>query len=102
MSLDLIQIARIQAQLAALETPEAPPLTSEELQHYWDRGNERRPIRPRHSDNTKVNIVNGQRRWIAFCASLPNAPAWKPPFENTELGQQGSCRVIRQVPGAEA
>ena len=22
-------------------------------------------------DNTKVNIVDGQRRWIGFCESLP-------------------------------
>ena len=54
-TLDLAQIGRIQEELAELETPEARPLTSEELQYIWDRGKSRRPFRPNRSDNTKQN-----------------------------------------------
>lgn len=62
-AIDLDQIERIRGQLAELDVPEAPPpLTSEELQYFWDRGNKRRPLPPNHADNTKVNIVDGTRR----------------------------------------
>ncbi len=71
-------IGRIQAQLAELEAPEAPPLTSEELQYIWDRGNNRRPLRPNHSENYKLNLVDGQRRWIKFCKDLHGSSDWKP------------------------
>ncbi|RYP47360.1 hypothetical protein DL768_006571 [Monosporascus sp. mg162] len=52
-TLDLAQIGRIQAELAELETPDAPLLTSKELQYFWDRGNKRRPLLPDRADNTK-------------------------------------------------
>ncbi len=75
--MDLDLIGQIQAQLAELDAPEAPPLTSEELQYIWDRGNGRRPLRPNFSENTKLNAVDGQRRWIAFCTQFPDNPDWK-------------------------
>lgn len=60
-TLDLAQISQIQAELAELETLEAPPLTSEELQHFWYRGNKRRPLPPNRADNAKLTLVNGER-----------------------------------------
>ncbi|KAF2454628.1 hypothetical protein BDY21DRAFT_99768 [Lineolata rhizophorae] len=98
-ALDLDQIERIRGQPTELEVPEGPPpLAGEELQYFWDRGNKRRPLSPNRADNTKVNIVDGARRWIAFCGMLPGKPAWKPLFK---LGQRGSCRTIWPVSDAK-
>src|SRR5437667_12800673 len=93
-TLDLAQIGRIQEELAELETPEAPPVTSEELQYIWDRGNSRRPFRPNRSDNTKLNIVGGQRRWAAFCASLRGTPAWKPLLKTLSWDNKGLAEAF--------
>ncbi|KAK8106641.1 hypothetical protein PG999_010000 [Apiospora kogelbergensis] len=97
-SLDLAQIGRIQEQLAEAERPEAPQLTAEELQHYWDRGNKRHPTSPNRAIHTQANIVDGQRRWIAFCQQLPNAPDWKAllktlSWDNRGLGES-FCRYL--------
>ncbi|KAJ2893428.1 hypothetical protein MKZ38_008686 [Zalerion maritima] len=93
-TLDLAQISQIQAELAELETPEAPPLTSEELQHFWDRGNKRRPLPPNCADNTKVNLANGERRWRAFCAKLPGHPAWKPLLKTLSWENRGLAELF--------
>jgi hypothetical protein len=58
---DPAQMSSIQARLSELEAPEAPPLTSEELQYFWDRGNSRRPLRPKRADKTKLNAIVGQQ-----------------------------------------
>jgi len=79
-TLDPALADRVRARLAELQPPESEnplPLTAEELQHFVDRGNSRRPLPPNHSDNTKVNVVEGEDQWIGFCASLPAKPEWK-------------------------
>ncbi|KAI1291664.1 hypothetical protein F5Y03DRAFT_388333 [Xylaria venustula] len=94
-ALDLDQIERIRGQLAGLEAPEAPPsLTSEELQYFWDRGNKRRPLPPNRADNTKVNIIDGTRRWSAFCEALPGAPAWKPLVKTLSWDNRGLAEAF--------
>ncbi|KAK3936536.1 hypothetical protein QBC46DRAFT_411986 [Diplogelasinospora grovesii] len=30
-----------------------------------------------HSDNSKINMVDGEERWTAFCAPLKGGPDWK-------------------------
>ncbi|KAI1207667.1 uncharacterized protein F4807DRAFT_173788 [Annulohypoxylon truncatum] len=76
--IDYDLLGRVQEELAGWEGQGAQPLlTSEELQNIWDRGNGRRPLPPNRADNTKVNIADGTRRWIAFCEALPGKPEWK-------------------------
>jgi len=93
--MDLNQIDRIRGQLAELDVPDAPPpLTSEELQHFWDRGNKRRPLPPNRADNTKVSIVDGTRRWTAFCEALPGAPTWKPLVKTLSWDNRGLAEAV--------
>lgn len=94
-ALDLDQIERIRGQLAELDVPEAPsPLTSWELQYFRDRGSKRRPLPPNRADNTKVNIVDGTRRWTAFCEALPGAPAWKPLVKTLSWDNRGLAEAF--------
>ncbi|KAH8747986.1 hypothetical protein F5883DRAFT_697821 [Diaporthe sp. PMI_573] len=71
-----------------------PPLTSEELQWIWDRGNKRRPLPPNRADNTKANIVDGTRRWSAFCEALPGKPAWKPLVKTLSWDNRGLAEAF--------
>jgi hypothetical protein len=70
----LIEEAR--AQLALRQRPEELILTGEELQEFINRGNSRPGLAPNFSDNHKVNLVDGEDRWIRFCAVLPGKPEW--------------------------
>ena len=87
--MDPAQIRRIREELAEQDIPEAPPLTAEELQYVWDRGNSRRPIPPNFSDNTKVNIARATQQWRKFCKSLPQQPAWKPLVKTLSWDNKG-------------
>jgi hypothetical protein len=93
-TLDIFQISSIRARLVELEPPEAPPLTSEELQHFWDRGNSRRPLPPKHADRTKLNIILGQRQWRAFCDTLQRKPAWKPLVKTLSWANKGLAEAF--------
>lgn len=102
--MDFDQISRIRAQLTEDDEPPDRPLTAEELQYVWDRGNRRRPLPPNHSDNTKVNIVGAIERWKGFCEWLPEKPAWKPlvrtlSWENKGLAES-FARYLMRRPGA--
>ena len=99
-TLDLVTISRIQKQLREQEPLEPVPLSSDELQHFWDRGNERRPFRPDYADGTKVNIVRITKRWIDFCNTLKGKPDWKVllkslSWENKGLAEAFVRYVIR-------
>lgn len=68
------------------------------FQHFWDRGNQRRPSRPNRATYTAANIVDDQRRWIAFCQHSPSTPDWKAllktlTWENRDLAES-FCRYL--------
>ncbi|KAL2187262.1 hypothetical protein L209DRAFT_742607 [Thermothelomyces heterothallicus CBS 203.75] len=71
--------------------------------YIQDRGNNRRPLPRNHSDNYKVNVAYGTRRWKAFCEFLCDKPAWKDHLKTPSWKeQQGSCRSFCPVLNAKA
>jgi len=89
--MDQALVDRVRARLAERQPPEnPPPLTAEELQHFVDRGNCRRPLPRNHSDNYKVNLVGAEDRWIGFCASLPTQPKWKDHIKTLSWENRGT------------
>ncbi|KAH8660127.1 hypothetical protein BX600DRAFT_522931 [Xylariales sp. PMI_506] len=88
MDLDLALVTKIRLQLQQQERPEEPLLSSEELQHYVNRGNARAPLGPNYALNTQVNIIDAQQRWIDFCTAL-GSPDWKASLESLGWEDKG-------------
>ncbi|KAJ2906919.1 hypothetical protein MKZ38_009782 [Zalerion maritima] len=59
------KLGYFQSRIAESERCEKP-LTAEELQHFEEQGNQRKPLRDNHSRNCKVNIARSQTRWEGF------------------------------------
>ncbi len=93
-TVNLVVVAQVRAQLAARRRPAIQPLTGDQLQRICDKGNNRRPLPRDHSDSTKLNIVNGQRRWRAFCAVLPDRPEWRSHVKSLSWENRGLAEAF--------
>ena len=65
-AVDPAQVARIQAKLAESNRSPEQPFTAEELQFIWHQRNNLRNHRPNHADNTKINMVKSEQRWVGY------------------------------------
>jgi hypothetical protein len=53
------------------------PLSQEQLRQIEEQGNERKPLRPNHSKNYKVNLARSQGQWEKFAAFRGNVGDWR-------------------------
>lgn len=82
------QIESYQQRLRDAEHPKNHALSADTLRLVWQRGNERRPLPPNHSQGFKINKVRLERRWKAFCAKM-EIEDWKAALKKISYEEKG-------------
>lgn len=102
MKLDAETLRKIQDAVDDESEDESPDLT-EELQWTVDRGNTRRPIRPRMAPKTKISIVRAQRQWDAYTKAR-GEDDWKSKVKSLSYETRGEIegyiRYLLRRPGS--
>ncbi|KAJ2894935.1 hypothetical protein MKZ38_007076 [Zalerion maritima] len=83
---------------AVVPKPQRRPLTKEDLLECERQGDARKPLRPNHSDNYKVNLARCQMLWEDFVGLCGKEEDWRDVIKGLSWETKGVIEAF-EVPG---